>query len=112
MNQIDVTAPGRNLHARFVSLGNMTGKTVDEIIAAVGPPSSRSSMPFGQMLMQWQATGCHMALLFGPDGRFVKITHEYAGYAPAPPAPAGCMGALVTLIILIAMLTLTIRAFG
>jgi len=42
MRSIDVTAPGRNLHARFVALGNMTGKTAVEIIAGVGPPSSRS----------------------------------------------------------------------
>lgn len=38
-------------------------------------------MAFGQTLMQWQATGCHMALLFRADGRFVKITHQYAQYA-------------------------------
>ena len=88
----DVTAPGRNLHARFVALGDMTGKTTDEIIAAVGPPSSYSSMAAGQSLLQWQATGCHMALLFGPDGRFLKITHQYAHYAPAP---QGCMSVVV-----------------
>jgi hypothetical protein len=85
MSSIDVTAPGRRLHERFLVLGNISGKTVEEIIAVVGPPSSITSMAFGQTLMQWQATGCHMALLFGPDGRFVKITHEYAHFAPAPP---------------------------
>jgi hypothetical protein len=89
----------------------MTGKTVEEIIAVVGPPSSRSSMAFGQTLMQWQATGCHLALLFGPDGRFVKITHEYAHYAPPPPAANGCLGILaVFLVILAAILTASIHA--
>jgi hypothetical protein len=80
----DVTGPGRVLHARFVSLGNMTGKTNDEIMAVVGRPSSMSSMAGGKMLLQWQATGCHMALLFDASGRFVEITHQYSHYAPAP----------------------------
>lgn len=84
----DVTAPGRELHQRFISLGDMTGKTVDEIIAVVGNPSSYSSMAGGQTLVQWQATGCHMALLFGHDGKVVKITHQYAQYDAAP---AGCL---------------------
>jgi hypothetical protein len=62
----------------------MTGKTNDEIMAAVGRPSSISSMAGGKRLLQWQATGCHMALLFDADGRFVEITHQHAQYAPAP----------------------------
>jgi len=75
---LDVTSPGRALHARFVAVGNMTGKTADEIIAGVGPPRSRSSIAHGRMLLQWQATGYHMAILFDASGRFAKITHEYA----------------------------------
>jgi Holliday junction resolvasome RuvABC ATP-dependent DNA helicase subunit len=86
---IDVTAPGRALHGRFLALGNMTGKTSEEIIAAVGRPSSISSMAFGQTLMQWQAPGCHMALVFRVDGRFVKITHQYAQYAGVPAVSKG-----------------------
>jgi hypothetical protein len=89
MSYGDITGPGRELHARFVALGEMTGKTADEIICAVGQPTSRSSMAFGQMLLQWQAPGCHMALLFDANGQFIKITHEYAKYAAAP---SGCLG--------------------
>jgi hypothetical protein len=66
----------------------MSNKTVEEVIAAVGRPTSISAMASGQTLLQWQATGCHMALLFGVDGRFVKITHQYAAFAAAP---KGCM---------------------
>jgi hypothetical protein len=84
----DITAPGRELNSRFKSLGNMSGKTINEIVAVVGTPSSRSSMAFGQTLFQWQATGCHVALLFDQDNRFVSIQHEYAQYAP-PPAFSG-----------------------
>jgi hypothetical protein len=92
----DVTAPGRELHARFIAVGDMTGKTGDQIIAAVGAgPTSISSMAQGMTLLQWQATGCHMAILFGPDGKFVKVTHQYANYAPAP---AGCFTLVVVLV--------------
>jgi hypothetical protein len=88
MSSRDITAPGRELYARFTALGDMTNKTAEEIIASVGRPTSITSMPSGQTLLQWQATGCHMALLFGADGRFVKITHQYAAFATAP---TGCM---------------------
>jgi hypothetical protein len=38
---IDVTAPGKPLRAQFFGLGGgeLGGKTVDEVIAAVGPPT-------------------------------------------------------------------------
>jgi stage V sporulation protein K len=82
--RIDITGPGRALHGRFLSLGNMAGKTADEIIAVVGRPSSISSMAAGLTLMQWQATGCHMALVFRADGQFLKISHQYANYVGTP----------------------------
>jgi hypothetical protein len=90
---MDITAPGRYLHQQFIQVGDMTGKTADEIIAAVGPPSSRSSLAHNHVLLQWQATGCHMAIVFDASGRFLKISHEYASYAPAPvidPVPYSC----------------------
>lgn len=71
-----VTNPGKQLHAKFVALGTLSGRTKDEIIAEVGPPSSVSGLPDGKTLLQWQATGCHMALRFSGeicDG----ITHEH-----------------------------------
>jgi len=71
-----VTAPGRALHQRFVNLGNLQGKSKHEIIATVGQPSSISGLPDGKTLLQWQATGCHMALRF--DGDICEgITHQH-----------------------------------
>jgi hypothetical protein len=93
------------LHARFLALGDMTGKTADEIIAVVGRPSAVSSMAFGQTLLQWQAPGCHMALLFDVNGRFVKISHQYAQYAAAP---TGCM-TIAILIVTLAILAAVAR---
>lgn len=96
----DVTGPGRRLCERFKALGDMTGKTVDEIVAGVGSPTSRSAMAHGQVLLQWQATGYHVALLFNAEGRMVGITHESAHFYDAP--PSGCLGivALVAVVIL------------
>lgn len=71
-----VTNPGKELHAKFVNLGTLSGRTKDDIVTAVGAPSSISAVGEGQTLLQWQATGCHMALLFTGeicDG----ITHEH-----------------------------------
>jgi len=98
--QVQVTAPGRELHRRFLVLGDMTGKTADEIIAVVGRPVSISSMAAGETWLQWQATGCHMALLFGPDGKFLKITHQYANYA-VPPAGCATLATLLLLLLVI-----------
>jgi hypothetical protein len=62
-------------------------------------------MAAGRILLQWQATGCHIALLFGPDGRFIKITHEFANYAPAP---SGCMLTVAMMLILLATIATAI----
>jgi len=71
-----VTNPGKKLHAKFVALGTLAGRTKDEIIAEVGPPTSVSGLPDGKTLLQWQATGCHMALRFNGD-ICDGITHEH-----------------------------------
>ena len=63
-----------------MDLGDMTGMTSGEIIARVGQPNSRSAMANGQLLLQWQATGYHMAILFDPQGRFLRITHDSASF--------------------------------
>jgi hypothetical protein len=72
----NVIAPGRQLHQKFVLLGTIAGKTKDEIVGVVSSPTSISGLPNGKILLQWQATGCHMALRF--DGDICDgITHQY-----------------------------------
>lgn len=93
----DVTGPGRRLCERFKSLGDMTGKTVDEITSVVGPPTSRSAMPHGKMLLQWQATGYHVAMMFSAEGRMLGITHESGHFYDAP---RGCLGVVALVVIL------------
>lgn len=60
--------------------------TMEEAIRAVGPPTARSTMAGGSTLLQWQhirtngLTGrgesSHVAVLFGPDGKMVRVTHQ------------------------------------
>ena len=67
--------PGDELAEKFLFLGKLVGKTREQIIAKVGYPTSRSVMSEGKELLQWQAGGYHIALLF--DGDICEgITHE------------------------------------
>jgi hypothetical protein len=76
LQQHAATQPGRDLAHRFSALGTLSGKTKEEIITSVGQPSSFSAMANGKSLLQWQATGYHIALLF--DGDLCEgVTHEY-----------------------------------
>jgi hypothetical protein len=62
-----VTAPGRALHQKFVALGQVPGKSMAEIVSAVGQPTTTSALADGRVLLQWQAMGCHMAMAFKDD---------------------------------------------
>ena len=73
---------GSDLAWKFFALGKLTGKSATEIIAGVGRPTSRRSMANGQTLLQWQATGYRMALLFNGDERAVRIAAESQYHAP------------------------------
>ena len=77
---MDVTAPGRALHGKFLLLGNMNGKTADEIVAVVGRPISTSSMAEGMTLMKWIAKGFSVLILFRANGQFLTIMNQHAYY--------------------------------
>lgn len=59
--------------------------TKEEAIARLGKPTARSSMGDGSELLQWMYTEVvyiasdsrHVSILFGPDGRMVRIAHQY-----------------------------------
>lgn len=104
---MDVTVPGRELHARFLSLGDMTGMTRDQIVAVVGTPSSISAAAKGNVLLQWITTGCHMALLFGRDGKFIAVTHQFANYKP-PTSAAATIVWLVVIVLVAIVLVLVV----
>ena len=75
---MSVTSPGRSLQRKFVELGTLSGKTRAEIEAAVGAPSSVSATADGGTLIQWMATGYHIALTFDAQGICGGVTHEFA----------------------------------
>ena len=56
---------------------------------AVGPASQETALPDGRTLLQWRATGYHIAIVFEPNGRCIGVTHENGRRvrgAAAPPA--------------------------
>jgi hypothetical protein len=59
-----VRAPGKAMGNKFRSLGDMHGKTLQEIVAVVGDPISTADMGGDKTLYQWAASGFHIALLF------------------------------------------------
>jgi hypothetical protein len=59
-----VTAEGKALRNKFATLGELQGKTKQEIIAVVGSPSSISATSEGKTVCQWMQTGFHVALVF------------------------------------------------
>jgi hypothetical protein len=72
-----VTAGGRGLQRKFQSLGTLKGRTEAEIVAVVGPPTSRGALPNGKRLLQWQRPGYHVALGFEANGVCYGVTHEF-----------------------------------
>ncbi len=73
---IYVRRPGRVLRKRFVSLGTLKGKRRKEIIKVAGEPSIVTTLPGGRELLQWRATGYHIALVFAKNGTCDGVTHE------------------------------------
>jgi len=73
--KVSATSPGRALQNKFVSLGNLAGRTKNEIFEVVGSPSAISAISEGSELLQWQATGYHIALRFNGD-ICEGITHQ------------------------------------
>ena len=74
-----VRAPGQALGKKFQSLGQMEGKSLDEICAVVGQPTSMSAVGNGKTLYQWMESGFHIAILFDTNKTFAGITSVYGG---------------------------------
>ncbi len=77
MSMYTATLPGRNLAIKFQSLGNMIGKTLDQVVAVVGPPNARAAIAHNQILYQWHAAGYHIAILFDANQRVLGISSEH-----------------------------------
>lgn len=77
-----VKAPGQSLSNKFAALGVVQGKSLAEIVQAVGNPNSISSTvgEDGQAItiQQWMATGYHIVLLFDENEICLGISSETA----------------------------------
>jgi hypothetical protein len=62
-----VTLQGKELRRKFEALGELKGKTKQEIVAAVGPPNAVSSVAEGKTLCQWMKTGFDIGLIFNGE---------------------------------------------
>ncbi len=67
--------PNLLMHQKFLALGNMQGKTSDEIVSALGGPSAVIRRDEGSTLMEWSARGSRVRLCFDEQRRFVKVSH-------------------------------------
>lgn len=72
-----VKSKGKKLQRKFISLGNMTGKTKQEIIAKCGNFKSIQNIQGGSICV-WMETGYIMTLQFDNNDVFVKICNETA----------------------------------
>lgn len=70
-----VKSEGNALAQKFGKLGNLQGKSRAEILAAVGPPSSQSTVAGGKTVIQWIKPGYHIALIFEGDN-CLGVSHE------------------------------------
>lgn len=68
--------PGNMLAETFSNLGTLTGKSEVEIVAAVGPWTSRTGMEDGKYCLQWIRASYHIALLFTAEGVCEGVSHE------------------------------------
>jgi hypothetical protein len=81
LTKMSVLSKGRSLQTSFRRLGRIAGRTRREIVQAVGPPNSVSSLAAGKTVLQWMAPGYHIALRFAgnaADSICEGVTHETA----------------------------------
>lgn len=71
-----VRAPGASLNSKFVKLGTLKGKTLQEITSVCGKPNSVSTTAEGIKVRQWIATGYHIALLFDENDICLGVSSE------------------------------------
>ena len=75
-----VKAPGNVLAVKFQSLGDMSGKSYEDIKKVVGVENSISTTvnEAGEVIKirQWISTGYHITLLFDGNDNFICISNE------------------------------------
>jgi hypothetical protein len=52
------------LQNRFRRMGKAEGRTLDEVVKLLGPPSNHTKLPTGREILEWRRVGFHHALSF------------------------------------------------
>jgi hypothetical protein len=60
--------------SRFGALGDLQAHTKAEVLRAVGAPAARAELAGGGEVLDWQAGGAHVTLMFDARDRCVGIT--------------------------------------
>ncbi|WP_346702589.1 hypothetical protein [uncultured Alistipes sp.] len=68
--------PGHDLNKKFINLGTLQGKTYDEIIKEVGPPSASETLENGQSSHLWHHRGYMIRLIFDKHNICLGINEE------------------------------------
>ena len=71
-----VRAPGESLRNKFVELGTLSGKKLQDITAVCGAPNAVSAVGDKRILRQWYATGYRIALLFDENDICLGVSSE------------------------------------
>lgn len=73
---------GSKINKKFVSIGNLSGRTFQELIAAVGGPTLTMALPNGGSSSAWQEGGFlsmwQISLTFDPYGVCIGVGSELA----------------------------------
>jgi hypothetical protein len=78
------TKSSQSMSSKFAQLGDVRGKTLEQVVAAAGLPSSYSALGPGKMLAEWTKAGFHLALSFlytgSQDSDWSMIDQHRADY--------------------------------
>lgn len=76
ITKVIVRVPGASLNQKFVKLGTLKGKTLQEITSVCGQPNSVSTTSEGIKVRQWISTGYHIVLLFDENDICLGVSSE------------------------------------
>jgi len=72
-----ITHDGDHLHAKFKKLGELPGRSFNEITTHVCmDPSEVTFLEDGTRIYKWAQTGYEITMLFDHGDRCLKVTHE------------------------------------
>lgn len=67
---------GHDLNDKFISLGVLQGKSYDEIVKVVGPPSAIETIEDGQTLHFWHRPAYRIRLIFDKHNICLGVNEE------------------------------------